>query len=79
MKNGNTNLKIIIFSLLYADDLQALKLRENKFGTLYHVKKTNAIVWTADRRIQMDGGLLKGIIKRIKRLFGFSTEARTDL
>ncbi len=61
------------------DGWLALKLRENKFGTLYHVKKTNAIVWTVDRRIQMDGGLLKGIIKRIKRLFGFSTEARTDL
>jgi glycosyltransferase involved in cell wall biosynthesis len=61
------------------DGWLALKLREKKYGSLYHVRNIKALVWTADRRIQMDGGLWKGIIKRIKRIIGFSTEARTDL
>ncbi|MEI7627297.1 MAG: glycosyltransferase family 2 protein [Bacteroidota bacterium] len=61
------------------DGWLAVKLRENKFGNLYHVKNIKALVWTADRRIQMDGGLLKGIIKRMKRFMGLSTEPRTDL
>jgi glycosyltransferase involved in cell wall biosynthesis len=61
------------------DGWLAVKLRENKFGKLYHVKNIKALVWTADRRIQLDGGLLKGSIKRIKRFMGLSTETRTDL
>jgi hypothetical protein len=54
-------------------------LREKKFGKLYQVTNTRALVWTADRRIQMDGGLWKGTIKRIKRVIGLKTEDRTDL
>ncbi|MCX6205407.1 MAG: glycosyltransferase family 2 protein [Bacteroidetes bacterium] len=61
------------------DGWLALKLREKKFGILYQVTNTKALVWTADRRIQMDGGLWKGILKRIKRVIGIKTEERTDL
>jgi hypothetical protein len=32
------------------------------------VTSPKAIVWTTDRRIQIDGGLRKGLIKRIKRV-----------
>lgn len=46
----------------------ALKLREKGFGKLYYVTNINALVWTTDRRIQIDGGILKGTIKRIKRM-----------
>ncbi|QJD94579.1 glycosyltransferase family 2 protein [Mucilaginibacter robiniae] len=51
------------------DGYLALKLKGKGFGKLYRVTRPNAIVWTTDRRIQIDGGLWKGIIKRIKRLF----------
>lgn len=61
------------------DGWLAVKLREKKYGNLYHVKNIKALVWTADRRIQMDGGLLKGIIKRIKRFMGIAIETRADL
>ena len=52
------------------DGWLALKLREKGFGKLYYVTNINALVWTTDRRIQIDGGLLKGIIKRLKRMIG---------
>ncbi len=61
------------------DGWLAVKLRENGFGKLYCVKDKQAIVWTTDRRIQQDGGLLKGILKRFYRLLGIKTENRTDL
>jgi glycosyltransferase involved in cell wall biosynthesis len=61
------------------DGWLALKLRNRKFGTLYQVRSTKALVWTADRRIQMDGGLWKGTIKRIKRMLGMTIEGRNDL
>jgi glycosyltransferase involved in cell wall biosynthesis len=50
------------------DSWLALKLRKKGFGKLYYVTKKNALVWTMDRRIQIDGGLRKGLIKRIKRI-----------
>ncbi len=52
------------------DGWMALKLREKGFGKLHYVNNINALVWTTDRRIQIDGGLLKGILKRIKRMIG---------
>ncbi len=61
------------------DGWLAVKLREKGFGKLYAVKKNSALVWTEDRRIQMDGGLWKGSIKRLRRMLGLSTEGRTDL
>ncbi|MDX1936966.1 MAG: glycosyltransferase family 2 protein [Flavihumibacter sp.] len=50
------------------DGWLALKLRNNGFGKLHYVTKTKALVWTTDRRIQIDGGLWKGFVKRIKRM-----------
>lgn len=52
------------------DGWMALKLREKGFGKLHYVTNISALVWTTDRRIQIDGGLLKGAIKRIKRMIG---------
>ncbi len=51
------------------DGYLALKLKLKGFGNLYLVKNPNAIVWTTDRRIQIDGGLWKGVFKRVKRFF----------
>ena len=51
------------------DGWLALKLRDRGFGELFYVKSPKALVWTTDRRIKSDGGLIKGIIKRIKRTF----------
>jgi len=61
------------------DGWLALKLREKGFGKLYYVTSPRALVWTTDRRIQMDGGLLKGFSKRIKRIVTKKAEIRKDL
>lgn len=61
------------------DGWLALKLREKGFGKLYYVTNIKALVWTTDRRIQMDGGLAKGFFKRIKRIVTKKGEVRTDL
>ena len=48
------------------DGWLGLKLR-NTFGKkLFCIRDSRAIVWTTDRRIQMDGGLIKGTLKRLK-------------
>lgn len=52
------------------DGWLALKLRNKGFGKLYCVSKPNALVWTTDRRIQMDGGLWRATVKRLKRVAG---------
>lgn len=49
------------------DGWLAVKLREKGFGKLQLVRSERAMVWTTDRRIQMDGGLLKGTVKRFMR------------
>ena len=51
------------------DGWLALKLRKQGFGQLHCVKNPKALVWTTDRRIQIDGGIIKGSIIRFKRLF----------
>jgi len=51
------------------DGFLAVKLREKGYGKLHYVTAPNAMVWTTDRRIQLDGGFVKGTIMRIKRLF----------
>lgn len=51
------------------DGYLALKLRQKGYGRLLRVSDPGAIVWTTDRRIQIDGGLWKGTVKRLKRLF----------
>ncbi len=50
------------------DGYLALKLKNKGFGKLYQVTSPKAIVWTTDRRIQIDGGLVKGTVKRVKRI-----------
>ena len=50
------------------DGWLALKLRNKGFGKLYYVTSLKALVWTTDRRIQTDGGLWKGFVKRVKRI-----------
>jgi glycosyltransferase involved in cell wall biosynthesis len=54
------------------DGYLALKLNNKGFGKLHQVTSPKAIVWTTDRRIQIDGGLIKGTIKRIKRIFNIT-------
>lgn len=61
------------------DGWLALKLREKGFGKLFQVTNPLAMVWTTDRRMQKDGGLFIGIIKRLKKMLGFSQELRTDV
>lgn len=51
------------------DGYLALKLVNKGFGKMYRVSVPRAIVWTTDRRIQIDGGLWKAIVKRFKRVF----------
>lgn len=50
------------------DGWLALKLRDKGFGKIQYISSTKALVWTTDRRIQQDGGLVKGFIKRVKRI-----------
>ncbi|MFI5157498.1 MAG: glycosyltransferase [Sphingobacteriales bacterium] len=54
------------------DGYLALKLNNKGFGKLYRVTSPRAIVWTTDRRIQIDGGIIKGTVKRIKRIFNIT-------
>lgn len=54
------------------DGYLALKLKNKGFGKLYRVTNPRAIVWTTDRRIQIDGGIIKGTVKRIKRIFNIT-------
>ena len=56
------------------DGWLALKLREKGFGKLHYVTDTRALVWTTDRRIQLDGGLWKGLVKRVKRILTNSSK-----
>ncbi len=61
------------------DGWLAVKLRTQKKGTLYCVRLPAAYAWTSDRRIQMDGGLIKGTITRLKRLIFKQGMQRNDL
>jgi glycosyltransferase involved in cell wall biosynthesis len=50
------------------DGFLALKLFKRGFGDIFRVKDPKAIVWTTDRRIQIDGGLWQAIFKRLNRV-----------
>jgi glycosyltransferase involved in cell wall biosynthesis len=50
------------------DGWLAVKLRDQGFGKLFCVKDIKAMVWTADRRIEMDGGLWRASLTRLKRV-----------
>ena len=51
------------------DGYMALKLRDKGYGKFYNVTTNKALVWTTDRRMQIDGGLIKAIWRRINRVF----------
>jgi len=53
------------------DGWMALKLREKGYGKLYWVTKSRSLVWTTDRRIQIDGVIFKGTLLRIAKNLGF--------
>ncbi len=63
------------------DGWLAVKLRDKGFGKLHCVTATKGMVWTADRRIEADGGLWKAIFMRVKRTLFPSKEIviRKDL
>ena len=61
------------------DGWLAVKLRDKGYGKLYGVTSTKALVWTSDRRIQSDGGLIKAITTRIKRVIFKQGTNRSDL
>ncbi len=48
------------------DGWLAVKLRNGGFGKLKYVGGNKATVWTVDRHLQNDGGLLKAFVMRIK-------------
>lgn len=50
------------------DGWLAVKLRDKGFGKLHCVTSGSAMVWTADRRIESDGGLWKALFMRAKRI-----------
>ena len=51
------------------DGWLALKLRDKLSGKLSCVTNTRALVWTSDRRIQIDGGLWKATMQRVQKFF----------
>ena len=57
------------------DGFLAHKLIKKGFGKIYCVSSSRAIVWTSDRRIQIDGGLIKGTWKRVKRILHLDKKA----
>lgn len=62
------------------DGWLAVKLRDRLKGKLFCVMNVKALVWTSDRRIQIDGGLWKATITRLQRIFSKKQGAdRTDL
>lgn len=52
------------------DGWLALKLREKGFGKLSYISNIKALVWTTDRRIEIDGGIYKATFIRLKRMIG---------
>jgi glycosyltransferase involved in cell wall biosynthesis len=49
------------------DGWLAMKLRNKGYGKLHWVMANKSIVWTTDRRIQMDGGFYVATLDRIKK------------
>jgi glycosyltransferase involved in cell wall biosynthesis len=47
------------------DGWLAIKLRTKGYGKLHWMKLSRSIVWTTDRRIQIDGGLFKATFNRV--------------
>lgn len=54
------------------DGWLAIKLRTKGYGKLHWVTDNRSIVWTTDRRIQIDGGIYKATYDRIVKNFNFN-------
>lgn len=54
------------------DGWLAIKLRERGYGKLHWVTSNRSIVWTTDRRIQIDGGLFKATYDRLVKNISFA-------
>lgn len=54
------------------DGWLAIKLREKGYGNLHWVTHNRSIVWTTDRRIQMDGGFFKATYDRLRKNLSFA-------
>ncbi len=50
------------------DGWLAMKLRDGGYGSLVNIRQKESIVWTTDRRILIDGGILMASFKRIQKL-----------
>jgi glycosyltransferase involved in cell wall biosynthesis len=57
------------------DGYLALKLLNGGFGSIHRINTSSAIVWTTDRRIQIDGGLWRAVIKRLKRIMNIGNDS----
>ncbi|WP_257668233.1 glycosyltransferase [Parapedobacter tibetensis] len=53
------------------DGYLALKLSK-AFGKLKRVEGNKSLVWTSDRKLQLDGGVFRAFTKRAKRFLDFS-------
>jgi len=54
------------------DGWLAIKLREKGYGKFHWVTQNRSIVWTTDRRIQIDGGLFKATYDRLVKNISFT-------
>lgn len=54
------------------DGWLAIKLRTKGYGKLHWVTFNRSIVWTTDRRIQIDGGIYKATFDRFIKNFNFN-------
>lgn len=54
------------------DGWLAIKLREKGYGKFHWVTASRSIVWTTDRRIQIDGGLYKATFDRLIKNLNFN-------
>lgn len=53
------------------DGWLAIKLRTKGYGKLHWVTHNRSIVWTTDRRIQLDGGFFKATFDRLAKNLSF--------
>ena len=53
------------------DGWLAIKLRTKGYGRLHWVTNNRSIVWTTDRRIQLDGGFFKATFDRLVKNLSF--------
>ena len=55
------------------DSWLGMKLHDKFQKAVNHLTHPKAIVWTTDRSIQLDGGLMEGILLRAKRHLSMSS------